>query len=60
MNKNNFLYLVTLIFLIFVSGCSLKNSDKKTVISFSGWGSQSEISTLEPLLKEFESKNPDI
>ena len=35
-------------------------ADKKTVLRFSSWGSQSETALLLPLIKEFERKNPDI
>lgn len=41
----------------------LKNasdSNNRTVIKFSSWGSQSEISFLTPLIREFEQNNPDI
>lgn len=33
--------------------------ETKTVIKFSSWGSQSETALLIPLIKEFESQNPD-
>ena len=57
--------LIILIVLIFsASGFwLLKNasdSNNRTVIKFSSWGSQSEISFLTPLIKEFEQNNPDI
>lgn len=49
---------MTLVF--FLSGCFALKKPQKINISFSSWGSQSEISTLEPILKEFEKQNPDI
>lgn len=53
------LVFLILLFLVFLLS---KNSvdDKRVVIKFSSWGSQSEISFLLPLIEEFEQKNPDI
>ena len=53
------LVFLILLFLMFLLS---KNSvdDKRVVIKFSSWGSQSEISYLLPLIAEFEQKNPDI
>lgn len=34
--------------------------NKKTVIKFSSWGSQSETALIIPLIEEFEKQNPDI
>ena len=53
------LVFLILLFLVFLLS---KNSvdDKRVVIKFSSWGSQSEISFLLPLIEAFEQKNPDI
>ena len=37
-----------------------KINDQRVVIQFSSWGSESEISILKPILKDFEKENPDI
>ena len=39
-------------------GCSPK--DNRTVLQFASWGSKSEIDILNPILKDFETENPDI
>ena len=39
---------------------SQNNSQDKTVIQFATWGSESEISILKPIIKNFETENPDI
>lgn len=51
---------ILLIFLcaILCFGCSKK--DGKTVIKFSSWGSESEVSVIRPLIAEFEKQNPDV
>ena len=36
------------------------HNDNKTVIQFASWGSKSEVDILKPLLKQFETENPDI
>lgn len=40
----------------------LKNTkhDNRTIIQFASWGSKSEIDILTPILKDFETQNPDI
>jgi len=53
-----FKFLFVLIFLLTVSGCVKK--PEKTVIKFSSWGSETEISIIKPILKDFETQNPDI
>lgn len=54
---------ITLIFFSFIFfifyGCSKPQTDIKT-ISFSTWGSQSEINTIKTLIKEFEQENKNI
>ena len=58
MKKNLFNYLLVLcVFVLFLTGCKKDNS---VVLTFSSWGSASEMSILKPVLKEFERKNPDI
>lgn len=39
-------------------GCAPK--DDRTVVTFSTWGSETEINILKPLLEEFEQENPMI
>ncbi|EKE04216.1 MAG: hypothetical protein ACD_20C00097G0033 [uncultured bacterium] len=61
--KKNILNKLTKVFfilslLIFIGGCAKK--EEKTVIQFSSWGSESEITIIKPILKEFERINPDI
>lgn len=62
MKKNILNSLIKTIFIIFIlffiSSCSKK--EDKITIRFSSWGSESEISIIKPVLKEFERKNPDI
>lgn len=43
---------------VFLCGCNPKSG--KTIIKFSSWGSESEITAIQPILKEFEKQNPDI
>ena len=56
---NKFLKLFVLIIaIVSLSGCASKT--RQTNIKFSSWGSESEITIIKPLLKEFENQNPDI
>lgn len=57
MNKTIFTILL-LILPVFIVGCGQKSS--KTLIKFMSWGSKSETAIIKPLLKEFETQNPDI
>lgn len=59
--KKTVVALCALIFFIcgVLSGC-VSGNENKTVITFSSWGSQSEIEILKPLLKKFEEENPDV
>ena len=58
MKKNFVCYLFALCFCVFLmTGCK---SEKSVVLTFSSWGSASEMSILKPLLKDFERQNPDI
>lgn len=56
MRNLNIVFLVIL--LIFLTGCAKKPD--KTVLTFTSWGSKSEIAILRPLIEEFEQQNPDI
>lgn len=49
---------LSLLLILSITGC--QNKEEKTTIKFSSWGSESEIAILKPLLKQFESENPDI
>ena len=51
--------ILTVCLCVLLSGCGYKNSTV-TKITFSTWGSASEIKILEPIIKDFEDKNPDI
>lgn len=56
---NKFLKLFVLIIaIVSLAGCASKT--RQTNIKFSSWGSESEITIIKPLLKEFENQNPDI
>lgn len=44
---------------LFVSGCFCNRTDDE-VITFSTWGSASEMKILEPIVKEFEYQNPGV
>jgi len=52
-----FISLLCAVSLMLLCGCGQK---KYITIKFSSWGSESEISAIKPLLKEFEAQNPDI
>lgn len=60
--KKIFLIICLIIITCFLSYFCFKNKtdNQKTVIQFSSWGSESEISILKPILKDFEMENPDI
>lgn len=51
----------TFLIILIVFLCLLwkPNNEGQTIIKFSSWGSQSEISLLLPLIKEFESQHPN-
>lgn len=57
--KKNILIFVILFCVLCVS-IFKKPKDNSVVIKFSSWGSQSEVSLLLPLIKDFEKQNPDI
>lgn len=42
----------------FLCGCTTK--DDRVTIQFASWGSKSEIDILKPVLRDFETDNPDI
>lgn len=50
--------IIILILFMCLSGCA--NTDKRSVIRFSSWGSESETALLRPILEQFEQENPDI
>ncbi len=52
-----FLTLFLFVIILFSSGCK---RDNKIHISYSTWGSQSEISTIKSLVSDFEKENPSI
>ncbi len=57
--------IIFILLIIFISAMLAvlffqKNKDKRTVIKFSSWGSQTETDLLKPLLKKFEKENPEI
>lgn len=56
--KNSFKFWLCLLICVFLCGCTAK--DNRTVVQFASWGSKSEIDIIKPILKEFETKNPDI
>lgn len=45
---------------LFLSGCFCNSNVGDEVITFSTWGSASEMQILEPIVKEFEENNPGI
>src|SRR5574344_3076791 len=55
--------LLAIIFFIIIGmffSLNGQQRSKQTLIKFTSWGSQSEISILKPILSEFEKENPDI
>ena len=49
------------VFFLCVFGLVQKSANgNKTVIQFASWGSKSEVDILKPILKQFETENPDI
>jgi len=53
-----FKFIFIFIFLLTISGCTKK--PEKTVLKFSSWGSETEVSIIRPILKDFETQNSDI
>ncbi len=53
-----FLFIISIIFLIFAQRVSFNDTEK--VLRFSSWGSQSEIKILNSVINDFETANPDI
>ena len=49
--------LVILISMFLLCGCSVKNQQEE--ITFSSWGSVSEVKVIKNLISDFEKKNPD-
>ncbi len=52
--------LIIIGILIISLNLSFSKKEGKITIKFSSWGSESELKILQPLIKEFEQKNPDI
>ena len=50
-------FVIFICLCLLCSGCVNKDV---TVIKFSAWGSASEIGILKPIIREFESQNPNI
>ena len=42
-----------------LTGCSSKNLDKN-VVTFSSWGSITEVEVLKKIISDFEQENPNI
>ena len=61
MKKIIILFLICLIFSV-LGLIDIKNNkqEKRTVIQFASWVSESEIKILKPILADFEKENPDI
>lgn len=63
-NIKKILVLILFIILVFGINAVLNNSndkdERKTIVQFSTWGTQSELEVLKPILSEFEKENPDI
>lgn len=55
-----FVLVFIILFLVLCVSIFKKPKDNSVVIKFSSWGSQSEVSLLLPLIKDFEKQNPDI
>lgn len=51
---------VFLILLMIISFAGCKSKSNVTDITFSTWGSETEISILRPIIDDFNKKNPDI
>ena len=50
--------LIILLFIpLLLCGC---NKDNRTEITFSSWGSVTEVGILNKIIKDFEEENPDI
>lgn len=53
------LKFLVLCLIVFLTGCVNKPQSFETV-KFATWGSASEMAILKPIIKDFESSNPDI
>ena len=51
-------FLILTFSLFFLTGCTNKNNFEE--ISFSSWGSQSEVEIIKKVISEFENENPSI
>jgi len=43
-----------------LSACNQDNLNKKTTVRFSSWGSKTEYNILKEVIRDYETKNPDI
>ena len=50
--------LIILILSFFISGCSKKTSQE--ILTFTSWGSITEVKVLNKIIKDFEQENPNI
>ncbi len=56
-------YLLLLIIPIIMSGCSIINktsNPNEIELSFSSWGTQTEINIIKNIIREYENENPNI
>ena len=60
MKKFVLFFILILVCITALWQVSYLHNDTKTTIRFSSWGSQTETALLIPLIKQFESENPDI
>lgn len=54
------IFKILLTGLVLSCTCACGKIDNRPVVKFSSWGSESEVAVIKPLIKDFESKNPDI
>ncbi len=63
MKRKIFLYFAAVVISLYIFA-NLYNiyliKDKRQTVTFSAWGSQSEVAVLKNLIKDFEKENPDI
>ena len=52
-------FVLILLFAFLLTGCSSKNLDKN-VVTFSSWGSITEVEVLKKIISDFEKENPNI
>ena len=49
-----------LLLIPFFAACTTVNSDDRTVIRFSSWGSKTEYALLKTVIKEYENNHPNV